>query len=153
MLVPMRLLLPSVVLIVVLLFVLIGVPYFFHTPSSPVRGTSDFPADFSFEIASTTEARTLGLSGRMRVDDNYGMLFVFDAPGSYGFWMKDMFVPIDIIWISKEKQVLGIEENISPDTFPTLYYPPVSAQYVLETKAGEARRLGLATGSHIWLPL
>jgi hypothetical protein len=142
-----------VILVSVVLLVVLGVPYFFHRPTPPQNETINSPTGFSFEIASSTESRTLGLSGRITIPTHYGMLFVFETDGVYGFWMKDMLVPIDIIWLSREKEIIGIEADISPDSFPQAYYPPTSVRYVLETRAGEAQRQGWAIGSTIWLPL
>ncbi len=113
---------------------------------------ADFPANFQFEIASTTESRTQGLSGRTDVPKNYGMLFVFAESALQEFWMKDMFVSIDIIWIDTEGTILGIEESVSPDSYPQIFRSPEPVQYVLETKAGEMRRLNLFAGDTIPLP-
>ena len=51
-------------------------------------------------VSDTLETRGLGLSGRISLEEGRGMLFVFDTPGRYGFWMKDMNLSIDIIYIS-----------------------------------------------------
>lgn len=116
------------------------------------NSTSDSPAGFQFEIASTSEARAQGLSGRAEVPPNYGMLFVFGVPDLYGMWMKDMRVPIDIVWLDSAGVVIGIEENISPDTYPETFYPPSPASYVLETRPGEAKAQGWDIGDTIPLP-
>jgi uncharacterized protein len=118
------------------------------TSNSP----TDFPVNFHMEIASTSKARERGLSGRADIPENYGMLFVFDASDRYGFWMKDMLVPIDMIWITEDGTIAGIEREVRPDTFPTSFYPPVPVRYVLETRAGEAARLGFATGTRLQIP-
>ena len=52
------------------------------------------------DLAATNEEKRRGLSGRNGLEENEGMLFVFEEPGFYSFWMKDMLFPIDIIWIS-----------------------------------------------------
>ena len=111
------------------------------------------PKPFQYEIASTDAARIRGLSGRSNIKSDYGMLFVFPDKDRHGFWMKDMLEPIDIIWISDTRTVLGVEANVSPQTYPNVFYPPEPVRYVLETKAGEAARLGLLPGTKINLPL
>lgn len=126
----------------------------FHAPTPPSEKiTSDSPAHFQFEIASTSAARERGLSGRPDVPHDYGMLFTFDTPGMYGFWMPDMLVSIDIIWLSGDGKIIGIEQEVSPDTYPTVFYPPSPVSYVLETRAGEAKLQGLEVGSVINLPV
>ena len=57
------------------------------------------------EVADTDASRTLGLSGRDSLDSGAGMLFTFDAPGIYPFWMKDMKFPLDMVWIDSGKVV------------------------------------------------
>lgn len=108
---------------------------------------------FQYEIASSEAARTRGLSGRTNIRSDYGMLFVFPNKDRHGFWMKDMLEPIDIIWISDARTVVGVEANVSPQTYPNVFYPPEPVRYVLETRAGEAARLGLLPGTRLNLPL
>ncbi len=50
-----------------------------------------------FEIATTTAEQERGISDRSVIPNNYAMLFVFQSKDRYGFWMKDMLTPIDII--------------------------------------------------------
>lgn len=108
---------------------------------------------FEFEIVASPEARRQGLSGRKDIPPDYGMLFVFDTADRYGFWMKDMLVSIDIIWLRRDGTILSIEENVSPDTYPTPFYPPEAVSYVLETRAGEARAQGWVPGTRLALPI
>ena len=107
---------------------------------------------FYIEYADTVEERTQGLSGRTEIEENYGMLFIFPEPGTYGFWMKDMRISIDILWITENGTIVGIEDSVSPDTYPTVFRAPVPISYVLETKAGEARRKGWEVGSVLPIP-
>ena len=103
------------------------------------------------EVADTQAKRTQGLSGRDIVADDYGMLFVFDAAGRHGFWMKDMKVAIDIIWIAEEGSIVYIEHNLAPDSYPTVVTPPTPARYVLETRAGYARERDWGVGTKLEL--
>jgi len=108
---------------------------------------------FQFEIADTKQKRERGLGGRTELSQNYGMLFIFPTKGNYGFWMKDMQVSIDIVWLSDKGMILGIEKDISPNTYPNVFYPPEDVLYVLETRANETTRLGWSVGASINLPL
>lgn len=99
------------------------------------------PTPLRFEIADTPEERAQGLSGRQSIPDNYAMLFVYEEADLHGFWMKDMFVPIDIIWLGDDGTVLKIEEAVSPDTYPKVFYPPQPVRYVLEMRAGQGKTL------------
>ncbi len=108
---------------------------------------------FSVDVAETMGARAKGLSGREKLDKDEGIFFIFGNPGKYGFWMKDMKFPIDIIWI-KENKIVGFEENISPQIGVSefnlkLYYPPEPIKYVLEVKAGTVSEIGFKIGDEI----
>jgi uncharacterized membrane protein (UPF0127 family) len=108
----------------------------------------------SLEVADTQESREQGLSGRAGIEGNDGMLFIFDGPGRYGFWMKDMHFAIDMVWVNKEGVVVYVEENISPDTYfnmnpPRVYMNGPAASYVLELKPGEAQKDGMYLGTKV----
>lgn len=89
-------------------------------------------------IANSQPLRTQGLSYSTEEEFSAytGMLFMLDKPEKMGIWMKDMNYPIDIIWINEDFQMIGSLENVSPDTYPEIFYPPDVVMYVLETKAG-----------------
>ncbi len=98
------------------------------------------------DTANTEAKRDKGLSGRDSIGINEGMYFIFDTPGLYGFWMKDMKFPIDLVWISDGK-IVGFEENMQPpadinvlDSKLENYLPPEPVDRVLELHAG---RVGL----------
>jgi uncharacterized protein len=99
--------------------------------------------NFNAEKVSTEAERNLGLSGRSCIGDEQAMLFVFDAEGRHGFWMKDMNFNIDIVWLDKDKKVVHIENNVPKDSYPKVYYPDKSAQYVIELNAGVVSGLDL----------
>ena len=65
------------------------------------------------EIRDDTNGRNLGLSGRSSLAENEGMLFIFDTPAVYEFWMKDMNFPLDFIWINNGL-VVDLSEHIPP---------------------------------------
>ena len=55
-----------------------------------------------------------GLMFRENMDSDRGMLFIFEKEGEYPFWMKNTLIPLDIIWINKDKEVVFISENAQP---------------------------------------
>ena len=114
-----------------------------HTKTVSVGTTT-----VAVEVADTEPARELGLGGRDSLAPGHGMLFVFDAPGSWGIWMKDMRFPIDIVWARGDGTVTAVARGISPATYPEVFYPPApDALFVLELPAGGAA--SLAEGSKI----
>jgi len=101
-------------------------------------------------VAKSGPAREQGLSYRNEIPEN-GMIFFFDAPGSQAFWMKDMNFALDIIWVASDK-VAGVAENAVPEPNTPLanlkrYYSPADVNIVIEMKAGEAKHIGIKTGS------
>lgn len=105
------------------------------------------PLPATIELADTPEKRTQGLSGRELIPDDYGMLFIFTEDGYHRFWMKEMLVPIDIIWTSEAGTIVYIEHSASPTTYPDTFGPSRPARYVLETRAGYARESGWEVGT------
>lgn len=95
------------------------------------------------EIASDEEGRAKGLSGRDGLSKDEGLLMVFEKPGKYGIWMKDMKFPIDILWI-RGNRIVYAEKNVLPpvagtsDALLPMYILPTEADMVLETAAGFA---------------
>lgn len=85
----------------------------------------------NIEVADTDSKRAQGLSGRKTLCENCGMLFVFDKPGHYGFWMKDMNFPLDFIFINNDN-VVDIKQNISPSTYPEIISSTYDFEKVLE---------------------
>jgi hypothetical protein len=108
------------------------------------------------EVESTEAAREQGLSGRTSLPEGTGMLFVFQQDGNWGFWMKDMNFPIDIIFISATPTpgagtVVSVAPNASPEGYhqnpPQVFYPPTAVRYVLEVPAGFAAAHGVVPGT------
>ncbi len=119
--------------------------------SSPETSTAVINGNtFNLEIADTEGARELGLGGRSSLPQNSGMLFVFDVPNKYEFWMKDMQFPLDMIWLDPNLKIVHIEKNISPSTYPdTTFKSDEDALYVLEVNAGFADKNNLKVGDAV----
>lgn len=101
------------------------------------------------EIADTAEKRTLGLSNRPSLAEDSGLLFIFEKPGYYQFWMKDMSFSIDIAWIDENKNIIHIENDVSPKDFPKTYVSLSHALYVLETNSGYFEKNKIKIGDKI----
>ncbi|MBI2439142.1 MAG: DUF192 domain-containing protein [Candidatus Moranbacteria bacterium] len=91
------------------------------------------------ERAVTEEARALGLGKRDSLCSSCALQFIFETPGRYLFWMKDMRFPIDIVWLRGE-EVVFIVHNAQPE-FLGVFDPGVFADTVFECNAGEAKNL------------
>lgn len=100
------------------------------------------------DVAETDETRARGLMFRETLADDEGMLFVFEVPDRYRFWMKNVRMPLDILWLDVRGRVVWIVESAPPcdaDPCPA-YAPRAKASSVLETAGGFARRHGVAVG-------
>lgn len=105
------------------------------------------------EVADEPHEHYLGLGGRESLATNEGMLFVFDQPKAATFWMKDMFIPIDIVWI-KDDQVVNISANALPEpgveaSQLRLYSSGAEVDSVLELPAGWAEKNNLKVGDEV----
>lgn len=100
-------------------------------------------------VADTETTRHRGLSGSVGLAEGEGMLFIFPKDGTYGFWMKDMKFPIDIIWLSSDRIIVSMAQNVSPDTYPRVFNPKVPARYVLELPAGYAKAYTVDVGDEV----
>ena len=100
-------------------------------------------------VADTEASREQGLSDIPSLPDGVGMLFVFPNPGNYGFWMKDMHFPLDLIWIDDYKNIVGVTKNALPVSYPFVFMPPRPVEYVIEMNAGSVARFGLTTGTKV----
>lgn len=98
------------------------------------------------EIVKTEVTRAQGLSGRKSLLEESGMLFVFDQPDFYYFWMKGMNFPIDIVWLDKNYQIIDITKNLPPESYPAQVTNKTPAQFVLEINGGLADKYGLKIG-------
>lgn len=116
-----------------------------------VSGATLGGVSLKLEYATTEAAREQGLGNRVSLMWNEGMLFVFPKDDYYGFWMKDTLIPLDMFWLNDKGQVVFIERNVLPSTYPDVFYPSAPARYVLETAAGFADAHGIAPGAKLKL--
>jgi uncharacterized membrane protein (UPF0127 family) len=100
-------------------------------------------------VADTEEARSRGLSGTQNLAPDEGMLFVFDKPGIYSFWMKDMLIPIDIIWIDENGVIVKIAHEVQPESYPNAFTPENEALYVLEVVSGFSEIYNIEVGQKV----
>lgn len=107
--------------------------------SQPIAKIAIRNIEVAVDIADDPTAIERGLGGREFLRAHRGMLFVLPEPIVANFWMKDMKFPVDVLWIDANKKIVHTTENVTPDTFPQTFSPPVPVQYVLELNAGWAK--------------
>ena len=140
------------------ILIIVGSFYLFFS-NQKIRGGHQVVIDgiiINVELAQTEVEREQGLSGHKPLEENEGMLFIFERPGFHGFWMKDMLFAIDIIWLAPSEiegnaKIVHIERNLSPDTYPKIFGPNNQALYVLEVNAGFAEKNNWVEGDEVKL--
>ena len=106
------------------------------------------------QIAKTNEERSKGLSGTKSLKDDSGMLFIFSAKSSPLFWMKDMLIPLDMIWITDGK-IVKIEKNVpvpapnTPDNALKTYSAGQPVDHILEVNAGYSDKNNINVGESV----
>jgi len=106
------------------------------------------------EVADNPEKLAKGLMFREELPENTGMLFVFENEGIYPFWMKNTYIPLDIIWINDNFRVVHIEHAVPCISETCVSYTPEAvARYVVETNVGFVDENNIAVGDQISIPL
>jgi uncharacterized membrane protein (UPF0127 family) len=106
------------------------------------------PVTVRVEIARTPAQTQRGLMFRRTLAADAGMLFLFPRPQQLSFWMRNTYLPLDMIFIEPDLTVLGVVENTVPLTDDSCRVPGLS-QYVLEVNAGFARTHAINTGTPV----
>ena len=116
-------------------------------PAPPVCFVPD-GTRVQLELAASDEDRAQGLMYRDHLDADYGMLFLFEADGRVPFWMKNTFIPLDMIWISAAGEVVDVHANVQPCAFDPCpnVAPSRPGRAVLEVNAGFASTHGVRPG-------
>jgi len=117
--------------------------------------------ELSVTIADSHDERVKGLQGVSGLGSHEGMLFVFSDEDVREFWMKDMQISLDILFVDADFRVATFVENVpacfivDPEQIDCLHYSSVeSVRYVLELKAGSVENYGIQAGDTIkWLSL
>lgn len=133
--------------------ILLGIAYYVYQSLAGPRLFKDLERrrisiggrKYALYIADTEQRRLMGLSGINDMPFNQGMLFIFENPDTYGFWMKDMNFPLDFVYI-KDSKVIELKENIAPGTFPQIFYPLAPIDAVVEFHAGQIQQSDVHIG-------
>lgn len=106
---------------------------------------------FFVEIAKTQEERENGLMFCKELPQSQGMLFIFEQEDIYSFWMKNTLIPLDMIWLDKNKKVVFIKESAMPcgQELCETIIPQAKALYVLEINVGKSEDIGLRVGDSL----
>jgi uncharacterized membrane protein (UPF0127 family) len=106
---------------------------------------------FNIEVATSDLERARGLMFRRSLPENDGMLFVYDPPQPVGMWMKNTFIPLDMVFIAPDRRVLRIEANTEPFS-TTVISSEGTVAGVVELNGGEADKINLKPGDQVISP-
>lgn len=152
----------------ILLISVIGIAFYFSRPGEFSLSLPFLPlisstgtlqvngSSIKVEIADTKEKRSKGLGGRESLASGSGMLFVFDRPDKYSFWMKGLSFALDFVYI-RENKVVDLMQNIQPpqkgipDSALPIYLPKTEVDQVLEVPAGTIANLDIREGDTVKL--
>lgn len=110
--------------------------------------SSEVEAKIDIQIAQTDFDRELGLMYRKSMQENQGMLFVFPSETIQTFWMRNTFIPLDMVFINSNKQIVTIR-NATKTLSDQTYASTAPAQYVLEVNEGFCKKFGIKVGDKI----
>jgi uncharacterized protein len=119
-------------------------------PASLEIETKSGPVLLNVEVADTEAKREQGLMFRRSLSDDHGMIFLFDGEHEITMWMKNTYIPLDMVFIGNDWRVRHIAYDAEP--FSTGVISSMRpASRVLEIGAGQAKKLGLSVGDSVVL--
>ena len=137
-----------ILIFVVILAALLSVTACEAQPTVTISTKAGREVAFLVEIADTAGKREMGLQYRRELADDHGMIFLFPAESQQTFWMKNTPIPLDMIFINRDRKIVGIVEKTEPFSLdPRSVRAP--SQYVLEINGGLGRRYGIQTGDAV----
>jgi len=106
---------------------------------------------YYLQLAVTPAQQELGLGDRAKLPPDHGMLFVYYSSGTRCFWMKGMKFALDMIWLSSADEVVSVQRDLSPKSYPSAYCS--LAQDVIELDAGQAHFAGIVVNRVVKLEM
>ncbi len=103
---------------------------------------------FRVAIANNDSLRAYGLMNLRKLPQTYGMLFLFDDNQHIAMWMRNTLIPLDMIFIDNNNQVIGYHQNAQPKS-EKIIEAPAGTNKVLEINAGLIKKFGIKKGFHI----
>lgn len=106
---------------------------------------------YTVEVANTDRERAMGLMFRRSLPEASGMIFLYDPPQRVGMWMRNTYIPLDMIFIASDGTVRRVATNTEPFSTDIIASgEPVAA--VLELNAGQAAKIGVKPGDRVVFP-
>ena len=148
----------TIAILILLAIALVLWPRSVESAPTIVFATESGEVKFALEIADSPEEQEKGLMNREKIEDTYGMLFIFPREERVSFWMKNTLIPLDMIFMDEDLQIVHIAQNAEPciskdDSKCPLYSAPSSAKYVLEIRGNLSKEKQIQVGNRAQLHL
>ena len=104
--------------------------------------------NYRIEVADTPRLKSLGLMYRSSMPADQGMLLLNEKPQALNIWMKNTFIPLDIIYIDKNGYIVKIVEDAQPESLAVMPSDG-KVKAVLELNAGQVRQKDIAVGDSV----
>lgn len=106
---------------------------------------------FNIWVADDDKTRQRGLMFVQKLADDEGMLFLYPQPTRAGMWMKNTYIPLDMLFVAADGKVMHVAQNTEPHSLKTIE-APVDVIAVIELKGGTTARLHIAKGARVMHP-
>lgn len=116
----------------------IGYSYLSNNQKNLTIQTNTTKITYHVEIANTPHSRAKGLMKKNSIPDDHGMLFIFEKPQIISMWMKNTYIPLDMLFLDKNGKIIWIHENAKPldESIISSRFP---ASFVIELNAGQVK--------------
>lgn len=118
----------------------------FETDELFIMTSHDEIHKFDIEVARSEAEKRQGMMFRSHMPENFGMLFPFDPPKPVSFWMKNVYVPLDFIFLTSDGRIVAMTENNTPHDETAVNTGDFAVAGVLEVPAWTRRKLGINLG-------
>jgi uncharacterized protein len=138
-------------LVALLLFVVAAAVAFsatFATEPLTIRKADGTTVAFTVEVAISAEQRAQGLMNRREMAADRGMLFDFGLTRRVAMWMKNTYLPLDMLFIRKDGTISRVRANTVPQS-EAIIDSGEPVHFVLELNAGTAAKLGIDLGDSV----
>ena len=125
--------------------------YGVHATELTIQTRENGPVTFEVELAVTPEQTQEGLMYRLYLPPNKGMLFIEPEDRVWSMWMKNTFIPLDMLFIDRNGMIVKVAKNAKPHDLTPINSPQKVAG-VLEIGGGVAADQGIAVGDKVILP-
>lgn len=139
---------PVAVVVVALWIIVMAVSACQAQPKVTITTKAGRQLSFQVEIADTPAKREMGLQYRRELAADRGMIFLFPLESRQSFWMKNTPIPLDMIFVNRERKIVGIVEQTVPFSLDPRSVEGVS-QFVLEINGGLSKRHGIRAGDAV----